>query len=83
MTELKKNRMLSTIEASKILGITPAYMRRLMTRGEIQGEKLGNNYWMITRKSLTCFKRQRFKKSDKESVDGSNKRRVKVSSSSA
>ncbi len=67
-----KNRAnyITTYEAAIILGFTADHIRKLITRGKIKAEKIGNN-WLVARKDLTKTKRQRFPKKEKDK-NGSN-----------
>ena len=56
---IKNRNYLTTIEAGKLLGFTPDYMRRLIARGKIKAEKLGHN-WILKPKDIKHIKRQRY-----------------------
>lgn len=62
-----KNRI-TTIEAAKIIGVTPDYIRHMILHGKIKAEKLGN-YWLLAPQAIKHIKRTRFKK--EKTVDGS------------
>lgn len=68
-----KTRRLSTIDAAKILQISSAYLRKLISSGFIKGEKIGGN-WVVCEKDLKRFSRQRFRKNDKDMENDSSQR---------
>jgi len=66
-----KDEYLTTREASKIVGLSPDYLTKLIRRGTLKGEKLGQT-WVIKKKSLKTLERVRFPRiGDKE--NGKNK----------
>ena len=50
LSDLSSN-LISVTEASQISGFTPAWIRRLISRGEIQGVKIGHN-WLTTEEEI-------------------------------
>jgi len=46
--------LITTEEAAKILGVTPAYIRRLCARRTLGGKRYGRD-WLMTRKSVMEF----------------------------
>lgn len=46
----------SCVEAARIAGVTPAYMRRLAATGQVRGEKIGGS-WVVLREDVARFVR--------------------------
>lgn len=53
-----KTKLLTTSMAAKLLGFTPNYVRRLISKGKIKAQKLGFD-WFMTEKDLSKVTRQR------------------------
>lgn len=69
---IKNNdKYLTSMEVSKILGISPDYVRKLITTGKIKAEKLGHN-WIVNKKNINKIHRQRFSRKEIEK-DGRHK----------
>lgn len=58
-----KNReeYLTSAQAALILGFTPGHVRRMIARGKIMGEKIGQT-WLTSRKAIAGVKRVRNQK---------------------
>ena len=67
---MKRRKLLGSVEAAKILGFTPDYVRRLCAAGTIKAEKISND-WIMYEAALKSIKRQRFPKEAKEQVNDS------------
>lgn len=50
ITDLAKE-FISLTEASQISGLTSSFIRRLVSRGDIEGVKIGRN-WVTTREAI-------------------------------
>lgn len=46
----------SCVEAARIAGVTPAYIRRLAATGQVRGEKIGGS-WVVLREDVARFVR--------------------------
>jgi excisionase family DNA binding protein len=57
----KKEKLLTTVLAAKILGLSPDYVRRLCLDGIIQAQKLGHD-WLMYESAIKGITRQRKKK---------------------
>lgn len=55
---MNASNILTTAMAAKILGFTPAYLRRLCAEGKIKAFKHGHD-WSMTKASIAKIKRQR------------------------
>ena len=69
----KSSNLITSFQAAEILGITPDYVRRLISYGKIKATKLGNN-WLINRNQLGKIKRIRFPRSKELESNGSDQR---------
>ncbi len=45
------SKLISVTEASKISGLTPSFIARLLRRGDIDGVKIGRN-WVTTKEAI-------------------------------
>ena len=62
---------ITCISASKIIGLSADYIRKLCGKGRIKAEKLGN-LWIMKLSALKNIKRQRVKKEpDNNGIDSS------------
>ena len=66
-----KDHIFGTVEAAKIIGCTPDYIRRLILDGKIEAQKIGQN-WTMTDKDIAHFKM----KEKKDAKNGKRKRTV-------
>lgn len=55
---------ITTIEAAKIAGYHPVYIRRLLLEEEIEGRKFGTT-WQVSSKSLSAYLRRMEAKGEK------------------
>jgi len=55
---MSEKKLLSCLEASKIVGMDAGYIRHLCKRGVINARKIGNS-WVISERALAQVKRQR------------------------
>jgi excisionase family DNA binding protein len=62
---------LTSLEASKLVGVTPDHIRKMILRGKIKALKLGHN-WLIQRKELAKINRQRFPRKKEITDNGSS-----------
>jgi excisionase family DNA binding protein len=58
MIKSKQHNFITSAEAAKILGFTADYVRKLILKGVLKGDKLGRN-WIINLKDLKGICRQR------------------------
>lgn len=49
---------ISTTDATKILGVSDAWVLRLLKQGELNGFRLNGRAWAISRKSVMANKRR-------------------------
>ena len=66
-----KPNFITTFEAAYRLGFTPDYIRRLIAKGKIKGEKVGNN-WIIKPGQLAKIARRRFPRIKENASHGSS-----------
>lgn len=51
------SQLISVADASKISGLTPGYIRRLLRNGQIQGVKIGRD-WRTTEEAVREYTKQ-------------------------
>jgi len=54
MTQRSKNRLLSTEQCGKIMGISASYIRRLIVNGKLVAQKCGHD-WIVEELDLKAF----------------------------
>lgn len=47
--------LINVTDAAKIIGCTPAHVRLLLDRKQIEGEKLHSHAWLVVRKSAQKY----------------------------
>jgi excisionase family DNA binding protein len=52
--QLRSDELISLSEAARLSGLSPIYLRRLVTQGEIWGMKIGRN-WVTTAQAVNQF----------------------------
>ena len=50
----RSDELVSLSEAARLSGLSPSYLRRLVTQGEIWGMKIGRN-WVTTAQAVNQF----------------------------
>ena len=50
----RSDELISLSEAARLSGLSPSYLRRLVTQGEIWGMKIGRN-WVTTAQAVIQF----------------------------
>ena len=50
----RSDELISLSEAARLSGLSPSYLRRLVTQGEIWGMKIGRN-WVTTAQAVNQF----------------------------
>ncbi len=55
MNELQlEKKLYSTTEMAEVVGVSSAYLRRLLSQGRIEGVKVGSN-WAVSREEVRRF----------------------------
>lgn len=62
-----KSNYITSAEAAIRLGFSSGYVRKLILKGKLKGEKFGHT-WVITISELSKIKRQRFPREQKEDI---------------
>jgi excisionase family DNA binding protein len=68
---IKNKNYLTSLQAAKILGVTPDYIRLLIGKDKLKATKLGHN-WLIRPSALAKIKRKRFGTKKEIKSDGSD-----------
>ncbi|MFC1991281.1 helix-turn-helix domain-containing protein [Chloroflexota bacterium] len=61
---MNENLLLSTKEAAKRLGLSQDHVRRLLTKGRIQGQKIGNS-WVVLDLNYQRKRKPKYSKKEK------------------
>jgi len=55
LTLLEEAGWISIEAAAGLTGYEPAYLRQLLIRGAVVGSKLGEHYWLVSKRSLLDY----------------------------
>lgn len=63
----KEDRLMSTVQAAKALGVSRQYVTKIVREGKVKGRRVGRG-WLISQSTLEQFKRRRHASTAQESL---------------